>query len=388
MMLDVATLRVAFAVVAVTLLVLFYFVTFRRTRSSYSAWWCLALALFLAGNAAYLFDGTPQQVWGNPAGNTLLVLGSGSVWAGARTLRTTRPKAWQLAAAPAITAVVSAFDNPAVNDWSGGPIYLAGMSVMIALAAWELWRLEPGYSRVHRPLAAAAAFVAVYYLVRCMVFIVGGGPDSEVFTTYFGSAATTIFTMVLLVVASFSMAALSNEQQTVDLMTRATQDGLTGLLNRTVFLDLAAEELRRLKRTGTKASLILADLDHFKTVNDTHGHSAGDTALKAFAGACADTVRATDLVGRFGGEEFVILLAGADLDQAYEIAAEISGRLRGAQKPDGFQMPTVSYGIASNGRGAVSLEKMLESADAALYRAKGLGRNQIVLETEMADKAV
>ena len=113
-----------------------------------------------------------------------------------------------------------------------------------------------------------------------------------------------------MVVASFTMAELSYEQQTQDLRARATVDGLTGLLNRTAFLDLAEDELRRLNRASTTASLILADLDHFKAINDEYGHSAGDTALQAFADACMSTVRSTDLVGRYGGEEFIILLPG------------------------------------------------------------------------------
>ena len=124
MTLDTSTLRVALAAVDLTLLLLFYFITFRRTRSTYSGSWCLALLLFLAGNAAYLLDGTPHQVWANPLGNVLLVAGASSIWAGARSLRTTAPTFWYLAAGPAITAVASALDQPATNVWSGGrPIW-------------------------------------------------------------------------------------------------------------------------------------------------------------------------------------------------------------------------------------------------------------------------
>lgn len=133
------------------------------------------------------------------------------------------------------------------------------------------------------------------------------GPRSPVFLAYFGSAVTTLGNMALIVVVSFSMAALSNEQLTRDLSTRATRDGLTGLLNRAEFLRLATAELRRRSRTGTPVSLILADLDHFKTVNDRYGHTAGDSALQSFAAACMDSVRSTDLVGRYGGEEFILL---------------------------------------------------------------------------------
>ena len=267
MQLDTLTLRVAFAIVAFTLALLFYFAAYRSTRSPYSAWWCVALTLFLAGSASYLFNGTPHQVWANPLGNCLLVAGAACVWAGARSLRASRPRSWQLAAGPAVVTVSSAFENPGVNIWAGGAVFLALMSLMLGLASRELWRLEPGYSRVRIPLAIAAAFFSAYYSCRLIVYL-GEGPDGRIFVTYFGSAVTTLVTMVLLVVVSFSMAALSSEQQTRALRAVATQDGLTGLLNRAAFLDLASDELQRLRHTRALGSLILADLDHFKAVND------------------------------------------------------------------------------------------------------------------------
>src|SRR6478609_10001586 len=124
MMLDTSTLRVALAVVTLTLLCLFYFITYRRTRSPFSGWWCSALLLFLTGSASYLLDGTVHQVWANPLGNTLLVGGAGAMWAGARSLRTSIPRLWSLTAGPFVTGVVSVFDHPATNDWSGGPVML------------------------------------------------------------------------------------------------------------------------------------------------------------------------------------------------------------------------------------------------------------------------
>ncbi|WP_051441561.1 hypothetical protein [Arthrobacter sp. H14] len=211
MTLDTTTLRVAFSITALTLVVLFYFVTFRSTRSAYSAWWCVALGLFLTGSAAYLLDGTFHQRWANPLGNVLLVMGAVSVWAGARSLRATRPPAWIFAAALLLTLLASVVEDPATNNWAGGAVFLALMCLGIALASLELWRLEPGYSRVHRPLAAASGLLAVYYFARCIVFL-AVGPDGAVFRTYFGSDTTTLVTLVLLVAVSFSMASLSNEQ--------------------------------------------------------------------------------------------------------------------------------------------------------------------------------
>jgi len=91
MQIDTATLRLAFVIIALTMLVLFYFATFRTARSSYCGWWCVALMFFLAGSAAYLLDGTDQQWWANPLGSVLLVSGTASTWAGARTLRAPAP---------------------------------------------------------------------------------------------------------------------------------------------------------------------------------------------------------------------------------------------------------------------------------------------------------
>ncbi|MET1063917.1 MAG: diguanylate cyclase [Arthrobacter sp.] len=378
MTLDTSTSRIDLAVVDLTLLLLFYFITFRRTRAAYSGMWCLALLFFLAGNASYLLDGTPHQLWSNPLGNVFLVAGASSIWAGARSLRTKVPKIWYLAAGPAITAVVSALDQPATNVWSGGPAYLGFMALLIGLACRELFLLDRHFSRVHRILAMGSGILALFYLGRLAAFVFQG-PEGPLFLTAFGSVPTTVCSAVIMVVASFTMAELSYEQQTQDLRARATVDGLTGLLNRTAFLDLAEDELRRLTRAKTTASLILADLDHFKGINDEYGHSAGDAALQAFAEACTSTVRSTDLVGRYGGEEFVMLLPGVTPERAGQIAADISARLQASASSVIPRLPTSSYGISSTAPGPVDLDALIASADSALYRAKTLGRNRSVL---------
>ncbi|MFE5837050.1 GGDEF domain-containing protein [Arthrobacter sp. NPDC056493] len=377
MILDTATLRVAFAAMALVLALLFYFSTFRSTRSPYSAWWCAALLLFLSGSASFLLNGTPQQVWANPLGNFLLVSGAASVWAGARSLRNLKYNLWLSVALPVIAGAAAGVDSPGSNTWAGGAVFLASMAVLVGLASHELWRLEPGYSRVRIPMAIAAGGVAFFYSCRLVVFLIQG-PNGPVFTTYFGSAVTTMVTMVLLVVVSFSMAGLSTEQQTRALRTVATQDGLTGLLNRGAFLEAAAEELERSKAANSGGSLILADLDHFKSVNDTFGHAAGDLALQAFAEACGASVRSTDVAGRYGGEEFILLLPGAGPKSAEIIANEISRRLAGLHIPELLRMPTVSYGISTYNAKTADLDEVIAAADVALYEAKSQGRNRTV----------
>jgi diguanylate cyclase (GGDEF)-like protein len=385
MMLDTSTLRVSLALVTLTLLCLFFFITFRKTRSAYSGWWCSALLLFLTGSASYLMDGTANQCWANPLGNTLLVGGAGAMWAGARSLRRDSPKIWYLLAGPVVTGIVSVMDSPATNNWSGGPVLLALMGLMLGLSSRELFRLDVDYSRVHRPLAYGSALLTIFYAGRLVTFL-AEGPDGPVFVTYFGSVVTTILTTMVLVVASFTMVELSNEQLTRDLRARATVDGLTGLLNRTAFMDLAANELRRLSNARTPASLVLADLDHFKAVNDKYGHAAGDAALQTFAAACTASVRSTDLVGRYGGEEFILLLPGVSPERAGDMTANISRRLQAEQPNIEAKLPTVSYGITSTGEGRPDLKALIECADAALYRAKTQGRDQSVLAASLREE--
>jgi diguanylate cyclase (GGDEF)-like protein len=375
MVLDTATLRIAFGLMALALGLLFYFSAYRTTRSPYSGWWCLALVFFLFGSAALLFNGTAHQWWATPLGNVLLVHGGVAVWAGARSLRAVPKRRWVFSGTPLITLIATAVDNPGTNTWSGGAVFLASMSLMIGLASRELWQLEPGYSRVRIPMAASAAGLSAFYFGRLVSFLLDG-PEGPTFVTFFGSAVTTLVTMVMLVVASFSMAALSTEQQTRALRAVATRDDLTGLLNRKAFLEVAAGQLSDPTVSRSSGALILADLDHFKAINDTYGHAAGDQALQAFAAACEDTVRPTDPVGRYGGEEFVLLIPGATAERAEGIADGVSRRLAQASEADGVQMPTVSYGIAMYDAGTASLEALIASADAALYTAKSLGRNR------------
>jgi diguanylate cyclase (GGDEF)-like protein len=151
---------------------------------------------------------------------------------------------------------------------------------------------------------------------------------------------------------------------------------LTGLLNRTAFLDLGARQLDPLAKTGGSGALIMADLDHFKSLNDAHGHAAGDTALRFFAQACTAAVRSTDLVGRYGGEEFVLLIPGASADSAEAITEDINRHFATARMPSGADVPTVSYGISTYNGQTTDLADLMSRADTALYAAKSRGRNR------------
>lgn len=385
-MLDTVTLRVSFSVIALTLLVLFYFIAYRTSRSAYCGWWCAALTLFIAGSVAYLLNGTAHQVWANPVGSALLVAGACSVWAGTRSLAARPVHLAPFVVAPGVTLLLAGLDDPAQNTWAGGEIFLVLMSLMVGLAGRELWSMRPTaaellrredtFSPALRTMAVTAGGFSVYYAGRTIA-LVASGPDSDFFEHFFGSQVTTLITTMLMGVVSFSMTSLSYERETEELRTRATRDGLTGLLNRTEFMRQAAAEWRDRNRSAAQGSLILADLDHFKEINDTYGHPAGDYALQAFAATCRGLLRSTDLVGRYGGEEFILFLPDVPAPRAEEIAAEISNRLRTTQTPNDMAFPTVSYGIVSAVPG-LDLDAAIDLADRALYEAKAQGRDRII----------
>lgn len=156
---------------------------------------------------------------------------------------------------------------------------------------------------------------------------------------------------------------------------QAATDPLTGLLNRR-----SLENHARAMVTGERPfSLAMGDLDHFKKLNDTHGHDAGDRALRLFARCVRAGLRAEDLVSRYGGEEFVLILPGLSAPQAANALERVQEQLRGALAAGGAAPFTASWGLAHSSQ-ASSLEELTRLADVALFRAKREGRNRIVVE--------
>jgi diguanylate cyclase (GGDEF)-like protein len=166
------------------------------------------------------------------------------------------------------------------------------------------------------------------------------------------------------------------------LFVRATTDPLTGLLNRAAFRERARAELARAERTGRCLSLAMLDLDHFKAFNDAHGHPAGDAALGAVAGAITRTIRAIDLAGRYGGEEFVLLLVEADAVAAVRALERLRKAVSALEPPRVARPVTVSAGIAVHEPRfeRATLEALVARADATLYAAKEAGRNRVMVE--------
>lgn len=187
--------------------------------------------------------------------------------------------------------------------------------------------------------------------------------------------------LLLLVLASIALWAYRIKRSQLRFMKLARRDGLTGIFNRQHFVGEAERHLQYCRKSASDACLVLIDLDHFKAVNDTHGHAVGDRVLKRAVAACQTHLRSTDVFGRLGGEEFGMLLPECALDQVMARVEEM--RLAIASVSAGQDAPGVpvsaSFGVATAAHSGYELRQLMMDADNALYRAKREGRNRVSL---------
>jgi diguanylate cyclase (GGDEF)-like protein len=166
----------------------------------------------------------------------------------------------------------------------------------------------------------------------------------------------------------------------------AITDGLTGVLNHRTFQSRLDEQLALARRHGKKLAVVLCDVDHFKSVNDRHGHPVGDVVLQGVARALAKEARATDVVARYGGEEFAVIMPETDAAGALVIAERIRERVAAAEFPteQGPLRVTLSLGIAAFPEDGTEKARLVEVADGCLYRAKRTGRNRSVRSADLS----
>lgn len=383
---ETETLQAAQAAVGACVFVLVFFGTYRPTRSRFAGWWGGVVGASALSTGAYALFETSAPMLAAVLGNGVSVLGAALAWIAARSLRGLSTQWWLYVGPAAAFGLATWWEHPEGGAWPGGVALLIGMGGMLGLSAWELNALyrttairvdHRQYGEAHTAIAALAVSsvaACAFYAIRTVTFLTAG-PESGFYADWVGPRTTTFLIMILLVVVSYTVTALSHFEIERGWRTRAVTDDLTGLLHRSAFLEHAQHIIGERAGSGTVQAVIVADIDHFKAVNDLHGHAYGDRVLIAFARATRVALGDRDLAARFGGEEFVIFLADADVDVAIAVTDAINAAFESTAEAD-RQLPTVSYGVADV-KDHTSLEEAIHLADGALYRAKRAGRAQV-----------
>jgi diguanylate cyclase (GGDEF)-like protein len=340
-------------------------------------WW--AAADFASGIGVFivalhpLHNGLLEQI----LGCALLSIAPVLVWGGFRHFGNRRqallaPLAYAAVLLAAIAAVLGG------NLGATAIVAFGATFVFLAASAFELWRGRREALSARWPLAALLIANAAVYAGGALAAATGNfagtaapSPESWLGIIYFEALVYLIGTAVF-------MALLCKERSERHRILAARKDSLTGIANRADFLEGADRLLQRAIRDGSSFSLIMFDLDEFKSVNDTFGHDVGDRVIQAFVDIACTMLRPSDLLGRYGGEEFVVALPKATVEAAYVIAERIRHAFAGVALvvEDRSLATTVSGGVASAAEQG-SISSMMRAADQAMYRAKRLGRNRI-----------
>jgi diguanylate cyclase (GGDEF)-like protein len=263
-----------------------------------------------------------------------------------------------------------------------GNVMFLGVALFTIVVAFLAWR---------RGNRAAGWFVIAWTLLEgftmaaAVRFLFTPSADGSPLLYYYGLPLSMVAAAVL-VALGVADRLLAQRVALTEAERRAQTDPLTGVLNRRSLIERLDAACLRARARGLPIALLFIDLDHFKQINDSFGHQAGDACLRAIIDPIHAELRQSDVIGRYGGEEFVVILSSADAAAAHPIAQRILERVAGVHV-DGFGKPirlTCSIGIAASDILGVWGEHLIAQADAAVYLAKRLGRNQVQMAARLA----
>lgn len=375
MILDIGTIIVMVGVTCAGLTVLTFVVWLSHREERFLLVWSIS-TLILAGSmgAFGFYEQNPSLLIGWIAASSTVV-GAVGGWMTAMHLKGRRPVMWGAIARLLIAEVAIA--GPAAAGLPGTMIAAFNIIVFLCLmdTASVFWSARKETSIYLTSLAALSSAIALTFLLCGLHLLLFEKPD------FLGIPQTSLETLngIVSLFGLTGMGALMltlvHERIANQHRTDAMTDALTGLLNRRALLDIG-------NASGTQdtAAVIIFDLDHFKNVNDTHGHAVGDLVLRRFTVICRQALRATDLAARIGGEEFAVVLPGTGEAEAILVADRIRRRFQKEEieTDSGTVQCTVSAGVHASPRGCEwQLHELLLGADLALYEAKNRGRNQV-----------
>lgn len=377
MPLDAPTLFFVTIVVMAMISLLLLWVWLHNQSVKTLAWWSGALLLEAIGTTLVLLRGRIPDALSIDLANALLIAACGLIWSGARIFshRTVHPS---FALGAAIWLAACQFDA----FYSSLPARASLFSVLIGgyalLTAWEFWReTEPLASRP--AIIACQILNALVFFAHSPVLMLSAAP---------GGAQPLMgpwFTFIALqgtvhnIAAAFLFLAMAKERVELRYKTASRIDPLTGAFNRRSFVNSANQQMARMRLDDPPIALILFDLDHFKKINDRFGHPCGDEILKLFCSVASTHLRASDVFGRLGGEEFAALLPGTTAASAHLVASRIlvAFETAGESLALAGMKTTASAGVAVSGVGCSSFDELFTVADRGLYKAKRAGRNRV-----------
>jgi len=375
-LLDLHTMFVA-DISVTTVLGLMLMFAWLQSRSSEALGWWGAAHLCQGFSLALLVGADMMQSIGMVKFAVTLLLGSyGLMWLGVRRFDGRQLHPLVASAGAAIWALVAAVEI------SKTPLHYFMLYSLIngsycLLIAFEFWRgrAEPLVSRWPAIVLLVVSGTGFLSWIPLVGFMPGAYAGPLLPGPWF--ATVVLVTVLGKVALAFIVLAMAKERLELHQRVEAMTDALTGLPNRRGFYRQALRRLRERRPASSPAAVLLFDLDHFKRINDRFGHGLGDRVLMVFADILTNSLKATDIIGRVGGEEFAVLLDGADTETGRIVAERVRSAFEadGAVIAGGRVMPTASAGVVAVSPAAYSLQEMLGFADLALYQAKASGRN-------------
>jgi diguanylate cyclase (GGDEF)-like protein len=273
--------------------------------------------------------------------------------------------------AQAVAERIRAPERALFASWAVSELVIAGSvavtgGVTSYTACWLLVPLVTLPARFGiRGVGAGVAFIGVLVIVIAIA-VEPSHPLPHIYALF----------ALLITLAAVAVLSTALMRSDVDHRTEAVIDGLTGMLNRRALDQRLRELTEQAHITSQPVAVIAGDIDHFKRINDEHGHATGDAVLVEVAYRLRKALRAYDLAYRVGGEEFLVVLPGADVSAAAELAEQLRAAI--AAEPAAGVWVTMSFGIAASAGPGLERERLLDEADTALYAAKARGRDQVV----------
>jgi diguanylate cyclase (GGDEF)-like protein len=355
--------------------------------------WSAANGLAFIALLLFVMRGAIPDVLSFEAANGLMAASSAAILIGFRRFLGQTLHATALGGGIAVAVLGAAVFHYVFDSFALRTVTVTIFQCIVCLAiALTIFRSEK-IVRSRYPTfftGSAALLVALGSAARSIVYATGTDVVTSVlepspWNLFFLSAGTMVLPVLTLgAVMMVHDAMLAKAEHT------ANRDFLTGIWSRRAFFELAERELLLTRRTGRPLSLLLFDVDRFKSINDTHGHAAGDRVLVDITLRADAAIRNIDYFARVGGEEFAVLLPETARVAALMVAERLRATLEKPATPDnakgesGIAAYTVSIGIATL-RGAESFHELMRRADAALYQAKASGRNMVVCETDVEE---